>query len=665
MKLPFETQSLQERRFSPKCVPLVVAPDVTLKLEGISRNFKTSASTVLLACWQILIWRITGQRQFVVGMACEGRTHQDLGEALGLFTKYVPLRCNLEAEFLVSDVLKRLVESTQDISEWQECFCWQQVLGLRENGTGLPFCHCCFEFEEQPDQHLASGVSFSIYKYFACTDRFKIKLSCVSRKGGLYLEFHYDMNQFFQRDIKALAEQFHTLLKSIVGHPEERIGDLEILGQAWRHEVLVAFNKTRTVYPEKECVHQLFEEQVKRTPDRIAAVCDHRQLTYTELNVRANQLAFFLQKFGVGPEVFVGLYMRHSLELVVGVMGILKAGGAYLPLDLACPTERLALILEDAQVPVVLTIQNLVERLPPLRSQPVCLDTHWASIAAEGKDNPIPEANSENLAYTLYTSGSTGAPKGVSIPHRGLVNYLNWCIEAYEVAGGRGSPVHSPIGFDLTVTSLFSPLLVGQQVMLLCRDIEALSAVLHEVDDFSFVKITPTHLEILNRSLSGEDAAGKARVLVIGGEALRGDSLSFWFNFAPNTRLINEYGPTETVVGCCVYEVPSGIHNSGGVPIGRPIANTQIYLLDQRLGLTPVGGVGELCIGGVGLARGYLGRPDLTAEKFVPNPFAKAPGERIYRTGDRARYSVQGHLEFCGRFDHQVKIRGFRRTSRN
>ncbi|HZA24203.1 MAG TPA: amino acid adenylation domain-containing protein, partial [Dehalococcoidia bacterium] len=410
-------------------------------------------------------------------------------------------------------------------------------------------------------------------------------------------------------------------------------------------------------------MHQLFEEQVVRTPDNIAVVFEDQHLTYAELSARANQLAHHLQTLRVGPEVLVAICVERSLELVIGLLGILKAGGAYVPLDPSYPPERLAFMLEDAQVPVLLTQEGLAPTLPPTSAQVLCLDREWETISQEPASPPPSPVGPENLAYVIYTSGSTGKPKGVMIIHRGLVNYLSWCTEAYAVAGGNGTPVQSSIGFDATITSLFPSLLVGRPVVLLpeAQEIEGLSALLQSKHNFSLVKITPAHLDALGQLLPPEELAGQSRALVLGGEALSGKSLSLWHTHAPKTRLINEYGPTETVVGCCVYEVPAQASLSGGsVPIGRPIANTQLYLLDPHLQPVPIGVPGELYIGGAGLARGYLNRPELTPEKFIPHPFSEVPGERLYRTGDLARYLPDGNIEFLGRIDHQVKVRGFR-----
>jgi amino acid adenylation domain-containing protein len=432
--------------------------------------------------------------------------------------------------------------------------------------------------------------------------------------------------------------------------------------EAERHRVLVEWNDTTAAYPQGKCLHQLIEAQVERTPDAVAVVCEEQRLTYRELDRRANQLAHHLRAHGVGADVLVGLCVERSPEMMVGLLGILKAGGAYVPLDPSYPPERLAFMLADSRVPVLLAMRATLAGLPAYAGTLIRLDTDWPIIAEQSDERPSNQTTADNLAYVIYTSGSTGTPKGVAIEQRGLVNYLHWAIQAYAVAEGRGAPVHSSIAFDLTITGLFAPLLVGRATWLLPENasIEALSTLLKQETDFSLIKITPAHLHLLSQQLRPEEVAGRTRMFVIGGENLTAEVIAFWEKFAPDTVLINEYGPTETVVGCCVYRVPHGTHTTGVIPIGRPIANTQLYILDEARQPVAVGTPGELYIGGAGVARGYLNRPDLTAERFLPDPFAATPGARLYKTGDLARYLPDGTIECLGRLDDQVKIRGFR-----
>ncbi len=446
-----------------------------------------------------------------------------------------------------------------------------------------------------------------------------------------------------------------------IADPEQGGAEPPLLSEAERHTVLVEWNDTAAPYPDA-CLHDLFEAQAERTPDAVAVIFADQRLTYRELDRRANQLAHHLRAHGVGPDILVGLCVERSLEMMIGLLGILKAGGAYVPLDPSYPAERLAFMLADSNVPVLLAMQATLAGLPAYKGTLISLDADWESIAAEPSERPSGRTAPDNLAYVIYTSGSTGTPKGVAIEHRGLVNYLHWCTRAYAVEAGRGAPVHSSIAFDLTITGLFAPLLVGRATWLLpeTASIEALSTLLRDESDFSLIKITPAHLRLLSQQLPPGEVAGRTRAFIIGGENLTAEITAFWETFAPETALINEYGPTETVVGCCIYQMPRGAHTAGSIPIGRPIANTQLYILDDERQPVPIGASGELYIGGAGVARGYLNRPDLTAERFLPDPFSTTPGARLYKTGDLARYLPDGNIVYLGRLDDQVKIRGFR-----
>jgi surfactin family lipopeptide synthetase A len=467
---------------------------------------------------------------------------------------------------------------------------------------------------------------------------------------------------FSEEDVSRHAAQFYKLLTGLVDDPQRSISEAEVITDYERRYLTVELNQTQQSYPNDKCVHQLFEEQVARTPDQIAVISEEQSLSFAELNARANQLAAYLQSLGVGPETMVAIYLERSPLLIAAMLGTLKAGAAYVPIDLAYPKERLAFVLADAKVSVLLTQERLVAQIPEHEAREVTLDSDWPIIAVESDANPVDTAGMTNAAYVIYTSGSTGKPKGVVVTHNGLANYLNWCADAYNTREGYGAPVHSPLGFDLTITSIFPPLLAGKGIVLVPEEqrFEGLSTILDTHHDFTLVKITPSHLEVLNQMLLPEELAGTTRTLIIGGEALNSETLSMWRTTAPEVRLINEYGPTETVVGCCVYEVAAEDSYHGPVPIGRPIANTQLYILDKCLHPAPVGVTGELYIGGAGLARGYLERPELTARAFVPNPFSELTGTRLYRTGDLARYRRDGIIEYLGRIDQQVKIRGFR-----
>jgi amino acid adenylation domain-containing protein len=446
-----------------------------------------------------------------------------------------------------------------------------------------------------------------------------------------------------------------------LSRPGLRIGDLNFISPTDRRRLLVDWNATASPYSEGRCIHELFEEQAKRTPDELAVTCGGEELTYAQLNVRSNRVAHCLIERGVKADDRVGLYVGRSVEALVGLLGILKSGAAYLPLEVEQPDTRVRYVVEDAGVRVVLTQEGLSGRLKGIAPEVECWEldgTDWSGWAAS---DPGVSGEPQRLAYVIYTSGSTGQPKGVMVSHRGVVNYLQHVAERFEVGAGGGALVATSLSFDLAITSLYPALLCGRAVRISedTGDLERLGRRLGEGRELAPVKLTPSHLKALQQVLPMEQLAGRVRVLVLGGEALTGDAIEPWRRHAPGTRIFNHYGPTETTVGCVVYEVGEETPRSGAIPIGRPIANMQTYVLDGQLNPVPIGAAGELYIGGVGLARGYLNRPGLTAERFIANPFGE-PGSRLYRTGDLARYLPDGNLQFIGRADQQVKIRGFR-----
>ncbi len=604
----------------------------------------------LLAVWKILLWRVTGQSSVNVAQMFDGRRSELLHNVLGPFARWIPLSHSLFDEIRFEEFLKEVHQSTSAAADWQEYFIAGPDTDLSQ----------AFSFDRQPEKQLCGDLTLSFSKLRSSADQFELKCVCIDAGGTLLVELHYDPSVYARDYLACVAEQFQTMLADAAAHPEARIEDLRFLSPREHARLLVGFNGTSTKEFDEECFHARFEAQVERTPNHIAVIFENEQLTYADLNARANRLAHELSRVGAAPEVVVGIYLKRSADMLVAVLGIAKAGATYLPLDRSYPRERLAFMLKDAGVRIVVTQQQFASELPDHDAEVICLDDD-ERLSAQKFENPAVHVMPDNLVYVLYTSGSTGRPKGVMVPHRGLTNYLDWCLTAYVSANGRGSLVHSPLGFDLTITSLLMPLLIGETATVLPEEdgVLALANALRHGDDFSLLKLTPAHLEVLNQELSGEELSRKVHTLIVGGEALRGKLLYPWLAPADGPRVFNEYGPTETVVGCCTEEVLYGA-SEGPVSIGRPIINTQIYILDQRLRPLPVGITGELYVGGFGLARGYLGSPDLTAERFIPNQFSDVPGARLYSTGDLARFQPDGKIEFLGRNDEQVKIDGYR-----
>lgn len=644
---------------------LVISPTLRQELKNFSRQQGVTLFMTLLTAFKILLYRYTSQTDIVVGSPIAKRSQPEISPLIGLFVNVLALRTNLSGDLSFQELLARVKSTALEAYVHQDLPFEKLVEELQPNRdlSYNPLFQVMFALQNIPKPHASlTDVSVTYEEGDNGASKFDLTLFMDDSEENLVATCEYNTDLFNADTINRMLGHFQALLESIVSNPQQCISQLPLLTPTEAKQLLIDWNDTQTDDPLDQCIHQLFEEQVEKTPDANALICDNQKLTYRELNNRANQLAHYLQKWGVKPEVLVGVCMERSLLMVVAVLGILKAGGAYLPLDPAHPQERLAFILEDTQSPILLTQEKLIDQLPINGIKVICLDLHENEIAQELSEKPVCQINSTNLAYVIYTSGSTGKPKGTLIPHQGLLNYLTWCTQSYPIKQGKGTTVHSSLAFDLTITGLFSPLLVGRQVELIPEDqsIESLGNKLRQESNLSLVKITPAELLLLSQQLSPQEAAGITKAFIIGGENLLAENITFWKTFAPETLLVNEYGPTETVVGCCVYRVPQDDIESNSVLIGQPIANTQLYVLDQHYQPVPIGIPGELYIGGAGLARGYLNQPELTAVKFIPHPFSHEPGTRLYKTGDLARYCADGNLEFLGRIDHQVKVRGYR-----
>ncbi len=663
LKLLFEAQPVKKLEFKPQFLAQTLCPETMAKIKEFVQEHKISTSVFFLACWQILLWRLTGQPNIVIGTICDGRSYEGLEQALGLFAKYLPVHCHLEDDDLFIKVLSQVDESIREAYLGQEYFAWEQIVGESENFNAQSLSLFCFDFEEQRASYSAGEILFTIYKQYTCIDRFKVKLSCINTEGILSTEFYYDSSLFSAETIERLAGQFQTLLNSVVSNSNTSISELQILS-AVEQQLVVEWNHTKVDYSQDKCIHQLFEAQVEQTPDTIAVVFEDKQLTYQDLNVRTNQLAHYLQVLGVGPEVMVGLFVERSLDIVIGLLGILKAGAAYLPLDPALPTDALAFRLQDCQVPILLTQQLLVAKLPENAAQIICLDADWELIPQENQENPQNSVQPENLVYGIFTSGSTGKPKAVAVEHKQLVNYLYGILDRLNLPTGASFATVSTFAADLGNTVIFPALCTGGCLHILSQerasDPQALFDYFqrHPID---YLKIVPSHFAAFLASSPPQSILPR-QCLVLGGEASSWDLINIIQRQTPNCQILNHYGPTETTVGVLTYPVNNGqaSHNSQTLPLGKPLTNTQVYVLDSHLQPVPIGVPGELHIGGLGVARGYINRPELTTEKFIPNPFSNEPTARLYKTGDLVCYLSDGNIEYLGRIDHQVKIRGFR-----
>src|SRR5688572_12526704 len=633
-------------------------------LKGLSRREGVTLFMTLLSGFQVLLGRYSGQEDIAVGTPSAGRQQAEVEGLIGFFVNTLTMRTDLSGNPTVAELLGRVREISLGAYEHQEVSFEKLVEELQPERSlsHQPLFQVWFVLQNIPTEEVKiPGLNIQSVPIDDQFTKFDLMLSIDETDESLPGTLHFGTDLFDETTIQRMLEHFRRVLEGMVADAQSRIQELPLLGAEESEQILVEFNNTAAAYDEHACIHQLFERQVERTPDAPAVVYQQQHLSYRDLNRRANQLANYLRGKGVGLETRVAICMDRTPEMIISLLAVLKAGGAYVPIDPAYPRERREYILRDADVELVLTQRSLAERVSESDVAVLSVDGEWEQIDAQSDTNCETSVSRENLVYIIYTSGSTGLPKGVAVTHQGLTNYLTWAASTFLTAKRGQCPVHSSLSFDLVVTSLFTPLLTGHSLVLLPdgEELDALATGLTE-NRFDLFKLTPSHLKALSQLVKGKMRAEAEGCFVIGGEALTYDDLSFWQNSAPAMRLVNEYGPTETVVGCCVYEVLSSDDRSGSVPIGRPIANTQIYILDQRLQPVPIGVKGELYIGGDGLARGYLNRADLTAEKFIVDPFSQQPGARLYRSGDLARFRKDGEIEYLGRIDHQVKLRGYR-----
>jgi amino acid adenylation domain-containing protein len=629
-------------------------------------------------CWQVLLWRLIGESPLICGFYCDGRNYSNLRHAFGPLGRSVPIICQLEPNQSFREVLHAATEQVQEARKWAIYFCLER-LTANETATGQTsqrleqpaapsitpdYFPLCYEWEMEDDALQAEALRWAMPRVDVVDERFEMKLRVVRKQSSVALELQYDLLLFTREEAALLAQRYLCALRGASKTDNccsRPLVEVEILGEPERRLVIDDWNQTQASYGEARSLARLFEEQAERTPDGTALVFEDQRLTYRELNHRANQLGHYLSKLGVKADSLVTVHLERSIEMVVGLLGILKAGGAYVPLDPMNPRERLALMLEDVGAGLLLTQRNLVEGLPAHRARVVCLDRDWEESSRGSSDNPAVDVTADNLAYVIYTSGSTGRPKGVMVSHRAIHNRLRWGQEVYPLGETDRVLQGAAFGFDFSVWEIFAALSTGACLVIprpwAHLDSASLVALIAE-QSVTAVHFVPT----LFQMFLDEPRVAECRSLKYvfsGGEALPVGLLERFFDHL-DAALFNQYGPTEATVDATFWVCHRTDVGQTNIPIGRPIGNTGIYLLDARLQPVPIGVPGELFIAGAGLARGYLNRPDLTAEKFIPHPFGSDSGARLYRTGDLARYRLDGAIEFLGRLDQQVKVRGTR-----
>ena len=660
LKLPSDRPRPAVQTYRGASHSFTLPSELTAQLKLLAEAKKVSLYTLLLAAYQVFLYRYTLQEDTIVGTPSAGRSRPEFGKIVGYFINVVPMRSILEGEIAFADLLMQTQHTVLEALDHQDFPFALMVERLKpqRDPSYPPIFQTIFVLQQFRQEQLTVFDTPRVrgetrvwsYQLNQYEGQYDLSVEIMEKSSDLTGAFKYNSDLFDRQTIEGMFGNFQTLLEGIVSNPHERIDRLPLLLEAEKHQLLVEWNDTESDRPQHQCIHQLFEVQVERTPHATVAIFEREQLDYRELNARANQLARYLRNVGIQSDTLVALCVERSIDMLVGLLGILKAGGAYVPLDPTYPKGRLEFMLEDARPSVLLTRERLLEALPKHNNiRAICFDRDGLSIARESSENLDSGVTADNLAYVIYTSGSTGMPKGVLLRHDGLCNLALAQKELFQLGVGSRVLQFASLSFDASVSEIFMTLVSGATLVL-----APLAALMPGEDlrqtliarAISHVTLPPSALAMLET-----EKLSALRHLIVAGEAFPRELADRWSGVC---QLWNAYGPSETTVCATATRVAQ---NSQKISIGCPIANMQLYILDAYLQPVPIGVSGELYIGGAGVARGYLNRPQLTEQKFVPNPFGEG---HLYKTGDLGRYLPDGNIEFLGRIDHQVKIRGFR-----
>ncbi|QLE51261.1 amino acid adenylation domain-containing protein [Nostoc sp. C057] len=647
-------ETYNEQRFQ-------LSQTVTEKLQYAARQYHLTLNNLVQGAWALLISRYRGESDVVFGATVSGRPPTLVGvdSMVGLLINTLPIRVQITPKAKLLPWLKQL-QSQAFEQEQYAYYSLAEIQRLSDVPPGMPLFESLLIFENYPldaaEQETKKTLEIS---HLRCFERTNYPLTVViNPESQLSGRIVYDIGRFEQETIGRMIGHFQTLLSGMGANLQQDICQLSLLSAAEEEEIILQENNKNIDSIQYKCIHILFEEQVEKTPDAVALIYEKQHLTYRELNNRANQLAHYLQGLGVKPEIRVGICVERSLEMVIGILAILKAGGAYVPLDSAYPSERLAFMLEDVQMPILLTQTNLQNRLPIDNQTVVNLDSDWEIIAQRKEDNLLSEVNPENLAYIIYTSGTTGTPKGTEVTHRSIIGFM-FGVDYIHLDAEQIWLQHSSISWDALTLELWPPLLYGGRCVLYSDKIptpEGLSQIIQEQKVNTLFLTTALFnlmIETMPQGLSG------VKQLLFGGESVSVPHVRRALELLPKTQIIHAYGPSECTVFTSCYPIPKQLaENIHLIPIGKPIGDRTVYILDENLHRVPIGITGELYVGGASVGRGYLNQTKLTRERFIPNPFIE--GDKLYKTGDLARRLPDGNLEFISRIDTQVKIRGFR-----
>jgi amino acid adenylation domain-containing protein len=669
LDLPIDKQRGTVQTFHGARYNLKISSSLTTELKLLSQREGATLYMTLLTAFKILIYRYTNQEDIIVGSPDLKRDYLEIDRLIGVFVNTLVLRTQLTSNLAFRDLLACVRKTTLDAYKHRDLPFAKLVEELHPERSlsHTPIFQVLFQLRNLPEDKMESGeVKFEEFKLDNGIVALELALDIHETNSGLSCLFEYNTDLFEATTIERMAGHFKTLLEGIIANPGQLIRQLPLLTKAEQYQLLVEWNDTQTNYSQNKCIHQLFEAQVEKTPDAIAVVFGEEQLTYKQLNQRANQLAHFLQKLAVAPDTLVGICVERSAEMLISLLAVLKAGGAYVPLDPHYPQERLAFMLSDAQLSVLLTQERFSGVLPTSTIPTICLDRDWNSVTTQPDLNLVSETTPENLAYVIYTSGSTGTPKGVLVQHNSLVNFTEHVVANYEITASDRVLQFASISFDAAAEEIYPCLVAGGTLVL--RNDDMLSSLERFLKTCLNWQITVLDLPtafwqqiVLALAANEVTLPPCLRLIIIGGERVSPEYVFTWQAHVGNfPQLLNTYGPTEATVVATTFLISASTPIHHEVPIGRAISNVQTYVLDVHLQPVPIGVPGELYIGGSCLARGYFNRSELTTERFISHPFLDALPARLYKTGDRVRYLPNGHLEFLGRIDDQVKIRGFR-----
>jgi amino acid adenylation domain-containing protein len=684
LALPTDHPRPPVQRFRGSLKRIEIGADLARSLRTLSRDEGVTLFMTMLAAFQLLLYRYTNQEDILIGSGIANRRWQETEGLIGMIINTLAYRAHFANSLTFRELIQQIRQSTLEAYAHQDLPFEEvvKVLHPERNLGSNPLIQVMFSFHNAPLPDLTlpnltievldlldnGSAKFDLAVIAIPRAEQSIVARSTAKQEGITLLWEYNTDLFDEQSMIRMVQHYQMLLEGIVASPEKPLSELPLLTIAEQQQLLVTWNATSVEYPKDQCIHHLFEAQVLRTPEAIAVTWRKQQLTYQELNARANQLAHYLRDLGVKRGELVGICLERSIEMIIGFLGVLKAGGGYVPLDPSYPPERLAFMLADSQASVLVTESSTLEQLSAYTGQIVYLDVNWPIINRSMVDNPDSAGGAENVAYMIYTSGSTGRPKGAGVYHRGVVNLLHWFVEEFQISADDTSLIVTSHSFDLTQKNIFAPLTVGGKVALfgsnlydvaaLCQNLCEQSATLLNCTPSAFYPL----LEYAGQSQEPFCQLTSLRHLFLGGEPIISPKLQNWLH-SPicHAEIVNTYGPTECTDIATFYRLPRGRQGSEVfVPIGKPIWNVKILILDQDLRLVPIGVVGELCILGDGLGTGYIRDSALTAMRFSPHPYTNECGPVLYRTGDIARYRPDGNIELLGRMDQQIKIRGFR-----